>query len=123
VQWTVLSVAAAAVLVSMTYIYMCHVCVVDASWCVACCRWQLRFICKINYFCVERIALFMDIPQNIINNECKCFSGPGSSVGIVTGYGLDDPGSNVGGGEIFCTCPDRVPTQPSVKWVLGVSQG
>ena len=33
--------------------------------------------------------------------------GPGSSVGIATGYGLDGPGSNPGGGEIFRTCPDR----------------
>ena len=32
---------------------------------------------------------------------------PGSSVGIATGYGLDGPGSNPGGGEIFRTCPDR----------------
>ena len=34
---------------------------------------------------------------------CPC--GPGCSVGIATGYGLD--GSNPGGGEIFHTCPDR----------------
>jgi hypothetical protein len=27
--------------------------------------------------------------------------GPGSSVGIATAYGLDGPGSNSGGGEIF----------------------
>ena len=27
--------------------------------------------------------------------------GPGSSVGIVTDYGLDGPGSNPGGDEIF----------------------
>jgi len=27
--------------------------------------------------------------------------GPGSSVGIVTGYGLDGPGLNPGGDEIF----------------------
>ena len=27
--------------------------------------------------------------------------GPGSSVGIVTDYGLEGPGSNPGGGEIF----------------------
>jgi hypothetical protein len=30
-----------------------------------------------------------------------------SSVGIVTGYGLDGPETNPGKGEIFCTCPDR----------------
>ena len=33
--------------------------------------------------------------------------GPDISVGIATGYGLDGPGSNPGGGEIFRTCPDR----------------
>jgi hypothetical protein len=31
--------------------------------------------------------------------------GPGSVVGIATGYGLDGPGSNPGEGEIFRTCP------------------
>jgi hypothetical protein len=35
------------------------------------------------------------------------YCGPGSSVGIVTDYGLDGPGSNPGGGEIFRTCPDQ----------------
>jgi hypothetical protein len=29
------------------------------------------------------------------------------TVGIVAGYGLDGPGSNPGGGEIFRTRPDR----------------
>ena len=29
------------------------------------------------------------------------YFGPGSSVGIATGYGLDGPGSNPGGDEIF----------------------
>ena len=35
------------------------------------------------------------------------YCGPGSSVGIATGYRLDGPGSNPDGGEIFRTCPDR----------------
>jgi hypothetical protein len=39
--------------------------------------------------------------------------GLGSSVGIVTGYGLDGPGSNPSGGEIFCTCPDQPWGPPS----------
>jgi hypothetical protein len=42
---------------------------------------------------------------SIISGSC----GPGSSVGIATGYGLE---SNPGGGEIFRTCPDR-PWSPS----------
>ena len=33
--------------------------------------------------------------------------GPGSSVGIATGYGLDGPGIESRWGEIFRTCPNR----------------
>ena len=40
-------------------------------------------------------------------------SGPGSSVGIASGYGIDRPGSNPGGGDIFRTCPDWPWGQPS----------
>jgi hypothetical protein len=50
--------------------------------------------------------------------------GPGSSVGIVTDYGLDGPGSNPGGDEIFRPSrPTLRPTYPPVKWVLGLSRG
>ena len=41
--------------------------------------------------------------------------GPGSSVGIATDYGLDRPGSNPGGDEIFRPSrPAMGPTQPPV---------
>ena len=48
---------------------------------------------------------------------------PGSSVGIVTGYGLDGPGSDPGGDEIFPPVQTLGPTQPPVKWVPSLSRG
>ena len=44
--------------------------------------------------------------------------GSGSSVGIATDYGLDGPGSNPGGDEIFLGS-----TQPPVKWVPVPARG
>jgi len=51
-------------------------------------------------------------------------SGPGSSVGIETDYGLDGPRSNPGENEIFRTSrPALGPNQPPVKMVQGLSRG
>jgi len=50
--------------------------------------------------------------------------GVGSSVDIATDYGLDGPGSNPVGDEIFRPSrPVLGPTQPSVKRVPGLSRG
>jgi len=42
--------------------------------------------------------------------------GPGSSVSIATGYGLDGPGIESHWVEIFCTCPDCPWGPPSLLY-------
>jgi len=54
----------------------------------------------------------------------KKAEGPGSSVGMATDYGFDDPGSNPSGDEIFRPSrPALGPTQPPVQRVPGLSRG
>ena len=62
--------------------------------------------------------------MNILVSYHCSVRGPGSSVGIASDYGLDGPGSNPGGDEIFRPCrPVLGPTQTPVQWVPGLSQG
>ena len=63
-----------------------------------------------------KIKLYTAVCQctPVVMYEQQC--GPGSSVGIVTDYGLDGPGSNPGGSEIFRTCPDRPWGPPSLLY-------
>jgi hypothetical protein len=51
--------------------------------------------------------------------------GPGSSVGIATGYGLDGPGSESRWGRDFphLSRPALRSTQSPVQWVLGLPRG
>ena len=60
----------------------------------------------------------------IIDVTTEGRSWPGSSVGIATDYGLDGPGSNAGGDEIFRPSRSALgSTQPPVKWVPSLSRG
>ena len=54
---------------------------------------------------------------------CVCVCGPISSVGIVTGYELDRPGSNLFGDEVFQTSRSALGlTQPPVQRISGLSR-
>jgi hypothetical protein len=52
-------------------------------------------------------------------------SGPGSSVGIATGYGLDGPAIESRWGQDFphLSRPVLGPIQSPIQWVLGLSWG
>ena len=72
--------------------------------------------------------IYVSLPSHLaqpIDISCRSISprGPGSSVGIATDYGLDSPGSNLGGDEIFRPSRPALATQPPVKWVPGLSRG
>ena len=68
--------------------------------------------------------------SSVINKHCQLHSyylfkkiGPGSSVGIVTDYGLEGPSSSPGEDEIFRPSrPALWPTQPPVQWVPDLSR-
>jgi hypothetical protein len=71
------------------------------------------------YISSSVICSLVLLPQNVYSG------GPGSSVGIVTGYGLDGPGIESRWGRDFphLSRPALGLTQPPVQWVPGLSRG
>ena len=68
------------------------------------------------------VTLTVNIILHIANVS---FCGPGSVVGIATGYGLDGSGIESRWVRDFphLSIPALGPTQPSVQWELGLSRG
>ena len=74
-------------------------------------EWLRERVTSLGY---KHIACFVVLSSYTILYVYVGIRGPGSSVGLATGYGPDGWGSNPGGGEIFLTCPDRPWGPPSL---------
>jgi len=60
---------------------------------------------------VSRTGLNVKLPVHFLS--CHYCRGPGSSVGIATDYGLDDPGSNLlAAAKVRCNSTDPGPSRP-----------
>ena len=87
---------------------------------------QLTYHVRIRHIPVTIVAVEKEKLLHILSvclypslSSMQCeYCGPGSVVGIATGYGLDGQGieSRWGGCEIFRTCPDRTWGSPSLVY-------
>ena len=113
--------------VTMRYFTVSPQCEILALFCL----YTLSYITKTKTFHfkqqnIRKITfMFIEIDTSINLVRLVWIScGPGSSVVIATDYGLDRPGSNPGGDEIFRPSrPALEPSQPTVKWIPGLSRG
>jgi hypothetical protein len=66
--------------------------------------------------CIIIIIIIIIIREYILSVCTIGLCGPGSSVSIAPGYGLDRPGIESRWGEISHTCPDRLWGPPSLLY-------
>jgi hypothetical protein len=117
-----------------TCVYLCclvYICVnlcISVLFILCCLLFCVHSSCYCSLFlllCIVLDALFIVIVTS--HRYCLIYtliSGPGSSVGIASGYGLDGPGIESRWGRDFShtSRPAMEPTQAPVQWVPGLSR-